>query len=171
MGPLKASRFAASRSATTVALVLTVGTADMPGRSSRGVDFGGLLRDQGLLQLDLGIEIAHRGFGRRDVGPRLVQRCAEIAVIDPGEQLACPDRLVVGNQHLGDVARDPRRDDRGVGFDVGVVGRLEIAAGGKVVVAEIGAPATPRATASASAARLIAWRDGVRLILAFCSGA
>jgi hypothetical protein len=100
------------------------------------VDLGGLLLDQRLLQVDLGVEVAHSGVGRRNIGLGLVQRGLEIAVVNPRKQLASLDRLVVRNQHLGDIARHLRRDDRGVGLDVGVVRRLQILARGQIVVAK-----------------------------------
>ncbi len=103
-----------------------------------GVDLGGLLLDQRLLQFDLRVEILHRGFGRRDVGLGLVQRSPEIAVVDPRQQLPGLDRLVVADQHLVDVTGDFRRDDRGVRLHIGVVGALEITAGREIVVAEVG---------------------------------
>ena len=59
-----------------------------------------------LLLRDLGIEIAYGGVGRRDIGMGLIQRGLEIAVVDPRQQLAGFDRLVVADQHLGDIAGD-----------------------------------------------------------------
>ena len=79
-----------------------------------GGDIGGALLDDRLLQGDLRIEVAHRGLGGGDIGMGLVERRPEIAVVDPGQQLAGLDRLVVADQHLRDVAGDLWRDDRGV---------------------------------------------------------
>ena len=45
-------------------------------------DVGRALLDDRLLQFDLGVEVAHRGFRRRDVGAGLVERGLEIAVVD-----------------------------------------------------------------------------------------
>ncbi len=103
-----------------------------------GGDIGRALLDDRLLQGDLCVEIADRGFSGGDVGLGLVERGAKIAIVDLRQQLAGRHRLVVAHQHLGDVAGDLRRDDRRVGFDIGVVGRFQIAADGEVVVAEIG---------------------------------
>ena len=88
------------------------------------------LFDQRLLQRDLRVEVAHRGFGRRDIGLGLVERGPEIAVVDPRQQLSGLDLLVVADQHLGEIAGDLWRDDRGVGLDIGVVGRFQVAPGG-----------------------------------------
>ena len=103
-----------------------------------GGDIGRALLDDRLLQGDLRVEIAHRRFSRGDVCLGLAERGAKIAIVDLRQQLAGRHRLVVVDQHLRDVAGDLRRDDRRVGFDIGVVGRLQVAAGGEVVVAEIG---------------------------------
>ena len=103
-----------------------------------GGDVGGALFDDRLLQRDLGIEVAHRGFGSRDIGVGLIERGAEIAIVDPGQQLSGLDRLVVRHQHLGEIAGDFRRHDGGIGFDIGVVGRFEVPAGGQIAVAEVG---------------------------------
>ncbi len=64
------------------------------------------LRDQRVLQIDLRVEIANRGYGRIDVGVGLRERCAEITIIDPGEHLPRRHRLVVLHQHVGDVTGD-----------------------------------------------------------------
>ena len=106
------------------------------------IGFGGgdicrfLFHDR-MLQGDLGVEIEHRGFRRRDIGTGLVQRRAEIALVDPGQHLSGLHRLVVVNQHFRDIAGHLRRDDRGVGLDVGVIGRFQISPGGEVAVAEV----------------------------------
>ncbi|MGY4419787.1 hypothetical protein ACVWY2_002212 [Bradyrhizobium sp. JR6.1] len=102
------------------------------------VDLGRLLLNEGLLQFDLRVEVLDRGFRSRNVGPGLVQRGLEVAVVDPCQQLTGLDRLVIRDQHFGDVAGNLRRDDRGVGFHIGVVGRFEVAAGRDIVVAERG---------------------------------
>ena len=96
-----------------------------------------LLFDQRLLQRDLRIEVFHRGFGARDIGMGLVQRGPEIAVVDPRQQLAGLDLLIVADQHLGEIAGDFWGDEGGVGFDIGVVGRFEVAPVGEVAVAEV----------------------------------
>ena len=55
-----------------------------------GGDVGGFLFDHRLLQGDLRIEVAHRGFSRRDIGMGLIERGPEIAIVDPGQQIARP---------------------------------------------------------------------------------
>ncbi len=103
-----------------------------------GGNVGGLLFDDRLLQGDLRIEVADRGLGRIDVGMGGIERRPEVAVVDPGQNLPGFHRLVVADQHLRDVAGDLWRDDRGVGLDVGVVGRFQVAAGGEIAVAKVG---------------------------------
>ncbi|MHC2382040.1 hypothetical protein ACVMFA_005252 [Bradyrhizobium liaoningense] len=101
----------------------------------RSSDVSRALLDDRLLQLELGIDVAHGGFGSRDVGAGLIERRPEIAVVDLGQQLACLDLLVVTDQHLGDVAGHFRRDDRGIGLHIGVVSGFEVPAGLQIVVA------------------------------------
>ena len=48
-----------------------------------GGDIGRALLDDRLLQGELRIEIAHRGFGCGDIGIGLRQRGLEVAVVDP----------------------------------------------------------------------------------------
>ena len=72
-----------------------------------GGDVGGALLDHRLLQRDLRIEVAHRGFRGGDIGLGLIERGPEIAIVDPGQHLAGLDRLVVADQHLGDDSRTP----------------------------------------------------------------
>ena len=54
---------------------------------------------------------------------RLIERGPQVAIVDPRQDLPSLDRLVVVDQHLGDVAGNPRRDDDRVGLDIGVVRR------------------------------------------------
>jgi hypothetical protein len=67
----------------------------------------------------------------------LIERGPEIAIVDPRQQLPGFDRLVVGHQDLREIAGDLRRHDRGVGLDIGVVGRFEVPPGGQIAVAEV----------------------------------
>ena len=102
-------------------------------------DVGGALFDQRLLQGDLGIEVTNGGFSCGDICIGLVECRPEIAIVDPRQQLAGLDRLVVADQHLTDIARHLRRDDGGIGLHIGVVGGFEISPGGPVAVAGVGA--------------------------------
>ncbi len=95
------------------------------------------LFDHGLLQGQLSIEIAHRGLGSGDIGLGLIQRGLEVAIVDPRQHLASLHRLVVADQHLREIAGDLRRDDGGVGLNIGVIGRFQVAAGAQVVSAEL----------------------------------
>ena len=56
--------------------------------------------------------------------PRRVDRELVIAGIDPREQLAGLDVLVVDDRDLFDIARDLGRDDRKISMHIGVVGRI-----------------------------------------------
>ena len=57
-----------------------------------------------------------------------------IEVVDPGDDIARPDLLVVADLDPGDVARDLRGQDRDVGRDVSVVGRDHEATIGPVAI-------------------------------------
>jgi hypothetical protein len=100
-----------------------------------GGDIGLLLIDDRILQHNLGVEVANRGFGGRDIGLRLIEGGSEIPIVDAGEELSCLDRLVVLDEHVGDVPRHLRSDRCVVGFDVGVIGRFEKPADRPILVA------------------------------------
>jgi hypothetical protein len=102
-----------------------------------GSDVGAALFDDRMLKRDLRIEVTHGGLGPRDIGMGLRQRRPEIAIIDPRQQLAGLDLLVVGHQHLREITGDLWRDDRGVGLDIGVVGGFQVPPGGQIAVAEV----------------------------------
>ena len=72
-----------------------------------GGDIGRALLDDRLLQGDLRIEVADRGFGCGDIGIGLLQRGPEVAVVDLGQELPGLDRLVVADQHLARCSRRP----------------------------------------------------------------
>ena len=63
---------------------------------------------------------------------------AVVTVVDPRDGLARLHRLVVGDQHLGDVAGDLGGDGGVVGFHIGVVGRDLILTDLPVLVAPAG---------------------------------
>ena len=86
----------------------------------RGVD----LR---LLHGDPGVDIGDAGLGHRDFRIRLGERDPVIAVVDAGDDLAFRDMLVVGDEHLGDIARNLRGDADRTRGDEGVVGGFEMA--------------------------------------------
>ncbi len=114
----------------------------LPGEAKRGRgrgDVGAGLVDDRLLQGDLGIDVADIGFSRRHLRLGLIESGAEILIVDPGQDLTGLDRLVVGHQHIGDVARDPGRDGRVVGLQIGIVGRFLETAHGPIVIAPISA--------------------------------
>ena len=117
-----------------VALVVLVGECGVglidPDRCAGGLDRGPLRLDRSLFGQD-----RRRGGG--DVGLGLVEGDPEVAVVDLGQRLARLHRLVVADQNLGHVARDLGRDRRGVGLDIGVVGRHLEPADRPVLPAEI----------------------------------
>ena len=90
----------------------------------RGVDLGLRLGDDGRLRLRLGLDPDDGGVLGLDLVPRRVDRELVIAGIDPREQLAGLDVLVVDDRDLFDIARNLGRDDREIGMHIGVVGRI-----------------------------------------------
>ena len=64
--------------------------------------------DRGLLGVERGLLVGDGGLGGLDIGLGLLERDLEIAVVDAGEDLAGLDRLVVADQHGGDIARHLR---------------------------------------------------------------
>ena len=58
-----------------------------------------------------------------DARPRRVDGVLIVAVVDRSEQIALVDDLVVDHRNRGQVAHRLGGDDRGVGADIGVVGR------------------------------------------------
>ena len=66
--------------------------------------------------LDLRLGVLHLGGGGGDAG-------VEFFRIDPDQRIAGVDALVVPGQNRGDQSPNLGRDDRGVGLDIGRVGR------------------------------------------------
>ena len=92
-----------------------------PGARERGLG----LADARVLQLELALG---RGDRRRlglQRGGRLIDAGAEVAVVEPGQDVAAAHRLVLGDLDRGDVARHLGAHGREVGVDVGVVRRLQ----------------------------------------------
>ena len=79
--------------------------------------------DHRLLQLQLRADIADLVLSARSVGNGLIQCGSQVAIVDLRQHLPGFDRLVVADQHLGNVAGNPRRDDHGIGLDIGIVRR------------------------------------------------
>jgi len=136
-----------------------------------GGDIGRALLDDRLLQGDLRLEIAHRRFSRGNVCLGLAERRAKIAIVDLRQQLAGRHRLVVVHQHLRDVAGNLRRDDRGIGFDIGVVGRFQVTARGEIVVTEIGRRSDAKRRGKRQRRTLDRLPRWPKAGLAFCSAA
>jgi hypothetical protein len=87
-------------------------------------DPGGLLGDHGLLEGGAVVDAADGGLQAVGVRGRLVQAGLEGGGVQAHQHLAWNNALVVGHQHLGDIAGDLRADLDGVGLDEGVVGGL-----------------------------------------------
>ena len=75
----------------------------------------------------LGVDLAREaGDGRvlgADAPARGVDGVPIVAVVDRGQKIALVDDLVVDHRNLSEVAHRLGGDDRGVGADIGVVGR------------------------------------------------
>ena len=93
------------------------------GRGRRELGLG--LGDHRLLQLAPGVEIGQGRLLPGDSCRRPRQRGLVVAVVELHQQIAGMDRLVVGDRHLGDEARDLRRDHRDVAADIGIVGAFD----------------------------------------------
>ena len=90
----------------------------------RGGELRARLVDRGILLGDLRAGAVSLRRGDRDLRFRLRCLRAGAARVDPCKRLAGADVLVVGHQHLLDIARDPRRHDHHVDRDLRVVGLL-----------------------------------------------
>ena len=75
------------------------------------------------------------GLRRGHIRRGLVERNAEVAVVDPGQHLAGRDPFIILDQHLEQIAGDLRRDGGAVGLHIGIVGRHQILADGPIVPA------------------------------------
>ena len=87
------------------------------------------LLNHGGLQDQLGVDRADLAFRGLPVGDRLTQSGLEIPVVYGSEHLTRLDRLIVGDQHLGDVAGDARGDQGIVRLHIRVVGGNQEAPG------------------------------------------
>ncbi len=88
---------------------------------------GGLRRcDFGLLQEELSLVAGDRGAVRGGIGPGTFEGHQIVARIDHGENVALVDQLIFLDRHGGHVAVDLRGHHRGVGVDIGVIGRDEV---------------------------------------------
>jgi len=91
--------------------------------------------DYRLLNPELGLLADDRGLRRCDIGPRLIERHLEVALVDPGQHLSSGDTLVVADQHFAQVAGNLGSDGGVVSLYIGVVGRDQILADGPVIPA------------------------------------
>jgi hypothetical protein len=83
----------------------------------------------------LGLLADDRGLCRCDVGPRLVERHLEVALVDPGQHLPGADTLIVADLNFAQIAGDLGGDRGVVGLHISVVGRDQISADSPVIPA------------------------------------
>ena len=102
-------------------------------RLIRVSDLTGLCDREPLLG-DLLVQGIDAGLCRRDVGTCLVERGLIIPRVDPREDLAGADRLIVVDRYLRDIARHPGADQDRMRLHISVVGRHQKAAGGPVII-------------------------------------
>ncbi len=83
--------------------------------------------DLRLLHVELGVDVLDTGLRGRNLGLRLFERDAIVAVVDPGDHVAGGDMLVVGDRDGGDVAGHLRGERELPRRDEGIVGGLKMA--------------------------------------------
>ena len=89
--------------------------------------FVGLI-DARLLGSDLCVDIGHVGLGLIDLRGCLIDLRPKVAIVEPHQDGAGFDQLIVRHRHIDDGGADLRADRDRAGIDEGVVGRF-IAAG------------------------------------------
>ena len=82
------------------------------------------LIDLFVLAANLRLDVADVGLRNGNLRLRLIDRDLVVAVVDPRQQIARIDMLIVGDRHIGDIAANLRRDRKTPGCDEGVVCRL-----------------------------------------------
>ncbi len=95
------------------------GGGGFPGKIGLGLTHNLLLQDQ------LGFEPGERRLARLGDRLRMVERRLEITRIEPDQQLALFDVLMIGGEDFGDKAGDMRRHRRHIAAGVGVVGHFD----------------------------------------------
>ena len=96
-----------------------------PHLRGRGGDLRLSLGDDRRLCVDLPGEAGDGRVLGADARPRCVDGVLIVAVVDRGEQVALVHDLVVDHRNRGQMPHGLGGDDRGVGADIGVVGRDE----------------------------------------------
>ena len=84
---------------------------------------------QGVLELGLRIDIGEAGLGGFDIGLGLRKACAVVPIVDPEQDVAGTNGLVVLNLYGRDVARNLRRERGHVAANIGVVGERLVRTG------------------------------------------
>ena len=82
------------------------------------------LIDAGLLGGDLCVDIGHVGLGLIDLRGRLIDLRPEVAIVEPHQDGAGFDELIVRHRNIDDGGADLRADRNRAGIDEGVVGRF-----------------------------------------------
>ena len=82
------------------------------------------LIDLFVLAANLRLDVADVGLRNGNLRLRLIDRDLVVAVVDPRQQIARIDMLIIGDRHIGDIAANLRRDRKTPGRDEGVVCRL-----------------------------------------------
>jgi hypothetical protein len=80
------------------------------------------LLDLFALAIDLSLDGADIGSCDGKLCLRLIGRDPVVAIVDPRQQIAGIDVLIVGGRHIGGIAANLRRDRKTPGRDEGVVG-------------------------------------------------
>jgi hypothetical protein len=91
------------------------------------IELGLRLVDLLMLAVDLGLDVVNIGLSDRYLYLGLVDCDDIIAIVDPGEQVAGLDVLVVGNRHFPDITGDLRCNGEAPRGDKGVIGGFIIA--------------------------------------------
>ena len=103
----------------------------------RRIDLGPSLRDDRALGLDLSGEAGDGRILRANARTGRLDGVLVVAIVDRSEQVALVDDLVVHHRNRGQVAHRLGGDDRGVGADIGVVGRDQEPSGDEIIVSRL----------------------------------
>jgi len=85
------------------------------------------LIDLRLLAVDLRFDIGVVGLGNSHLRLGLIDRDPVITIVDPCEQIACIDVLIVGDGNRDDITADSRRDREAPSGHERIVGRFKMA--------------------------------------------
>ena len=103
------------------------------------IDSGAGSGNSGLLDIERRLICFDRCLCGCNIGLCLIERCREIAIVDPGKRLTRLYGFVVADEDSGDIARDFGSDGAVVGFHIGIVRRDLETANSPVIVPVVGA--------------------------------